>query len=235
MSFLWDKFNIKTFPAKTLVFLDGEFMLELSENSPELKVKVSKNQIEIINNNTGDLPVHIIYVGEIIGDKKIIIRIMDHGSQITHFTAKLLNKLPAFLQVFIENTGKNSVFNGNIVIQNFSDLIFNVTADHLVKNTGVFVKNRIMAHGESNTELTGITNIISDCPDCQSDLNFTAMCAPDAKIKMSPNQKISSIPVKADHSASIYHGSDHQIQFLSSAGISKDDIKKILNQAFLDE
>ena len=32
MSYLWQEFNIKTFPAETLVFRDGKYINELSES-----------------------------------------------------------------------------------------------------------------------------------------------------------------------------------------------------------
>ena len=56
MSYIWNEFNIKTFPAETIVYRDGLYCPELS---------TIKN--DIITTRY-DLPVHIIYVGKINGD-----------------------------------------------------------------------------------------------------------------------------------------------------------------------
>ena len=59
MSYMWNEFNIKTRPAETIVFRDGVYCGELStlENAPI--------------NTKYDLPVHIIYVGEIAGENRL--------------------------------------------------------------------------------------------------------------------------------------------------------------------
>ncbi|MCL2538275.1 MAG: SufD family Fe-S cluster assembly protein [Alphaproteobacteria bacterium] len=237
MSYLWEKFNIKTFPARPLVFADGEFQPELSD-CDAAKLEINDNNIEIIVDSAGELPIHIIYVGEIIGDK--VIKIKQSESRISnlesriYLTAKLSNKLPAFLTFFIDSAGKNSKINAKIVIQNFSGLKLSIFADHLAENTGLFVQNRVLAHAGSETELYGLAKIVGDCPDCESDISFTAMCAPDAKITMSPNQRIVSIPKSAEHSASIYRGTQPQIQYLAAAGLTPDQIKTTLEKAFLE-
>ena len=46
---MWNEFNIKTFPAETIVYRDGEYVPELST--------LTNDAI----NDTFDLPVHIIY------------------------------------------------------------------------------------------------------------------------------------------------------------------------------
>jgi Fe-S cluster assembly scaffold protein SufB len=235
MQYLWDTFNIKTFLAKTLVFEDGEFKSELSDfDKDEIKIQTLKAKTLINIKQKTEIPVHIIYVGNISGkqDIKII-----NSAEDTHIviSSKLNIKKPAFLHVFIENTGKNSEISADMVFLNSSALKLDVFADHLSENTGVFVKNRVLAHAGSSTNLYGESKIVGDCPGCRSDMSFTAMCAPDIKyIKMSPNQKIASIPESAEHSAGIYRGTTEQVQFLNEAGLSEIEVKNILEQAFLE-
>ena len=56
---MWNEFNIKTFPAETIVYRDGLYCPELSTIDNE---NVNKKY---------DLPVHIIYVGE-LKDKNLL-------------------------------------------------------------------------------------------------------------------------------------------------------------------
>lgn len=232
MSFLWDKFNIETFPAHGAVFLDWVFQPDISSENPDVKIETHGDAIRITNDNTDELPVHIILAGEITGDKKVVIS--QRSKSKIHLTAKLSNIAPAFLTFFVENTGKNSVFDGNIVLRNYSDLKLHIQADHLAEKTGVFVKNRVLAHDGSATEMTGVANIIAGCPGCESNISFEAMCAPGVKsIKMSPDQRITSVPEIAEHSAAIYRGSGQQIQFLAQAGLSPEAARMVLEEAFL--
>ena len=60
---MWDEFNIKTFPAETIVFRDGVFC-------PDLSTLESTNV-----DKKYDLPVHIIYIGEIAGKCRLEINI----------------------------------------------------------------------------------------------------------------------------------------------------------------
>ena len=145
--------DIKTFPARTMVFVDGEFRPELSDDSDS------------------NLPMHIIYVGEINGD----IRITNHESPIMYFSLKTKNKKPAFLNIFIENTGKNSEINGDIVVMNFSDLKIDIKTDHLAGKSGIKVHTRVLAHACTSTELTVTANIVADAPDCNSDISFSSV------------------------------------------------------------
>ncbi|MCL1902021.1 MAG: SufD family Fe-S cluster assembly protein [Alphaproteobacteria bacterium] len=234
MSYLWEKFNVKTFPARTIVFADGEFRADLSEQSSKCKVQSSNNNAQINIHEKTDLPVHIIYIGEIAGEQEIKIINSAEDSQI-FITAKLNVKKPAFLNVFIENAGENSEINGNFVFLNESTLKFNVFADHLAQNTGVFVQNRVLAQSKTSTDLSGSAKIMGNCPGCKSDISFAAMCAPDIKhIKMSPNQRIANVPIEARHSAGIYRGTEGQIQFLTQAGLNRTEVDRILAEAFLE-
>ena len=104
---MWNEFNIKTFPAETIVFRDGKYCPELST----LEYKPV--------NKKYDLPVHVIFVGEI--DEKCVLNIeVGADNQDVILTARILNKKPAFFNIFIKNAGKNSKINGNVFIENYS-------------------------------------------------------------------------------------------------------------------
>ena len=85
---MWNEFNIKTFPAETIVFRDGVYCGELSTlpNAP-----INKNY---------DLPVHVIYVGEIVGENNLEI-LVGADNQKVCISANVKIKKPAFLNIFI--------------------------------------------------------------------------------------------------------------------------------------
>jgi hypothetical protein len=232
MPYLWEEFNIKTFPAETIVFRDGAFVENLSDSPQTTLTDEHKAQITI--NKFSKLPVHIIYIGEITGKNEMICKISAENQQV-FLTAKIKIKKPAFLNIFIENTGKNSVLNGKILIQNFSKTEIIEKAGHFVENTGIFLSNKIVAHSGSETKLSGVAEIAPKCEFCGSDINFKALAAPDAKIHFSPSQRIAAIPGNAAHSASIWRGSDAQIKYLREAGLGSIEIKQILEEAFLND
>ena len=90
MNYLWQEFNIKTFPAETIVFRDGIYQSELSTLPNDLKITKKY-----------DLPVHIIYVGEVAGKNDINCEISAENQQV-FLSAKITIKKPAFLNVFIK-------------------------------------------------------------------------------------------------------------------------------------
>ena len=92
MSYMWNEFNIKTFPAETIDYRDGEYCPDLStlENKP-----VDKKY---------DLPVHIIYVGEITGNCRLDIEQLAENQDVI-LTVKINNKTPAFFNIFNKNAG----------------------------------------------------------------------------------------------------------------------------------
>ena len=219
---MWNEFNIKTFPAETIVFRDGQYCPELStlENKP-----IDKKF---------DLPVHIIFVGEINDNNTLNIELGADEQEVI-LTAKILNKKPAFLNIFIKNAGKNSKITGNIFIENLSELTYKCDTYHLSKNTDIFIKNKVWAGKNSKSVLSGTAQINKNCENCGSDLSFTAMCEQGAKIDFMPAQKISSIPKQADHSASLYEPTDAQILYLRQAGLGILEIKGVTKEAFLNE
>ena len=222
MSYMWNEFNIKTFPAETIVYRDGKYCPELStlENAPI--------------NKKYDLPIHIIYVGEIDGDNKLNIDLNTENQNVI-LTVKIIIKKPAFFNIFIKNTGKNSVINGNIFIENHAELNYTCVAEHLYKNTGILLKNRIYAGKDSKSILSGTAIINKGCESCLSDINFSAMREQGAKIDFMPAQKISAIPEQADHSAAIYTPTDAQILYLRQAGLGIIEIKDVTKEAFMND
>ncbi len=225
MSYLWQEFNIKTFPAQTIVFADGVYKPDLSENSFNITNE------SIIIDKKSDLPVHIIYVGNISGDKKLSIENKSENS--IYLSAKFNSETPVFLQLLIKNAGKNSVIRGQILVQNKSNLKLDILAEHISSNTSIFIENRVIAHSKSETMLIATAKIPSKTPDCESDIRFSALCAPDIKkIVFAPAQRISTIPITAGHSANIWRGSAPQIEYLREGGLGTSEIKSILEESF---
>ena len=227
MSYLWQEFNIKTFPSETLIFRNGVFCEDLSDyKSAEFKDNI------ITINKTSELPIHIIYIGEIAGNNDININILSENTKII-LTSKIENKKPAFLNIFVKNAGKNSEIHGQIVSNNTKSLKINVKGEHLSANTGIFIKTRVMAYKDTDTELNGYAFIEKNSPYCESDISFSVMADENAKIIMKPTQYINSVPENASHSASLYKPNDNQIIYLRESGLSGEEIKKVFTEAFL--
>lgn len=230
MSYLWQEFNIKTFESETLVFRNGCFCEELSDYK-NIEYKQDKNTILI--NKTQKLPVHIIYVGEIAGNIELNIFINANDANII-MDFKTFNKKPAFLNIFIKNAGKNSVFNGQIIDKNHNSLKIDVNGQHLCENTGIFVKTRVAAYKNSETVLNGYAKIENIAKNSDSDISFSVMADEDAKIIMKPTQYINCVPKNAVHNASLYKPDQNQINYLRNAGLGTIEINQILEEAFLN-
>ncbi len=219
---MWTEFNIKSFPSKTLVFRNGTFCPELSTlKSTDIDKKY-------------DLPVHIIYIGVLAGKNEINVN-LTADNQPVFLSVNVKNKKPAFLNIFIKNTGKNSEFTGRVMIQNHSDFTYNCTAEHAAPNTTVLVKNKLLAGKNTKSKLSGVAIINKDCENCTSDIGFSAMAERGAKIEFMPAQRIASVPKSADHSASIFRGSEFQIQYLRENGLSAEEATAALREAFLND
>ena len=230
MSYLWQEFNIKTFPAETLVFRDGVFCDDLSEYE---SATFYPEENLILVNKPSKLPLHIIYIGEIAGKIDLNIDINTENTKII-MDFKTINKTPAFLNISIKNDGKNSVFNGEIIDKNHSDLKINIKAQHLTENTGIFVKTRVAAYKNTSTELSGMAKIEKNAIECDSDISFSVMADESAKIIMKPTQYINSIPKKATHSSSLYKPKQNQITYLRESGLGELEIKQVMEEAFLN-
>lgn len=233
MQYIWDSFNIKTFPANTFVFVDGDLKTDLSDFDSRLfDIKTSKNTGIINILKPGKLPVHIIYMGRISGEKVLEINILGENINVK-FTGKISTSGPAKLKKTIKNAGKNSKFDGNLLVQNKSDFDLDVLGEHHASDTFIHSKTKIVAHRASDTNLVGTAIIGRGFENCDSDIGFSALCDPNIKsISFRPIQYISSEPQNADHSASIWRGGPHQIEYLRAAGLSAPEIDNILREAF---
>ena len=217
---MWNKFNIKTIPAETIVFCDGKYCPELS--TLEYKPIIKKY----------DLPVHVIYVGEIDGNNNLKITV-GVENQIVIVSANVKIKKPAFLNIFIKNAGKNSKISGTVLIENDSELKYDCHMHNMYENTAILIKNRVFAGKNSKNELSGTAIIDEQCPDCESDLGFVVMADENAKMEFVPAQKIKSEPKSAEHSAAIFKPTDAQIFYLRGAGLSGAEVDTALKEAFL--
>ena len=222
MSYMWNEFNIKTFPAETIVFRNGEYCADLSTlpNAP-----INKNY---------DLPVHIIYVGEIAGENNLEISVGAENQKVC-VSVNAKNILPAFLNIFIKNAGKNSEILGHVMLENNSELNYECRAEHLYENTAILIKNKILAGKNSDSKLIGTAKINRDCLMCKSDIAFSALLDTNAKIDFMPAQNILSEPVFADHSAGIYTPKENQILYLRGAGLSGAEIDIAIREAFMND
>ena len=216
---MWNEFNIKTFPAETIVYRDGDYCPDLSTVSPG---EIDKKY---------DLPIHIIYVGEIIDSNELNIEI-NVENQPVFLSVDIKNKKPAFLNVFIKNTGKNSELRGHVFVENFASLDLNIFAGHFNEKTGILVHTKLIGHRGSYSKLTGNAEIAWNTHDCVSDIGFSAILDEMARAEFLPMQHIKSEPKTAEHSASIYRLSPAQIQFLRMAGLAPDEIRNIAFESF---
>lgn len=223
MSYIWQDFNIKTFPSETIVFRDGVFCPELS--TIEYPV-VDKNY---------DLPVHYIYVGELVGNNYLDIDILDNvKNQKIYLSVKVKVHSLAKLNISVKNNGMNSELRGFVIIENHGNFDFNIDAHHLSINTGISVKTKLLAHANSKSTLKGTAHIYQYCENAKSDIEMSAMVDRDAHVMFSPIQKISSVPDMAAHSADIAYYTEPQIEYLYEAGLSDIEVKKVLRDAFIN-
>ncbi len=222
MSYMWDEFNIKTFPAETVVFRDGVFCPDLS---------TLKNTDF---NKTYKKPIHIIYIGEISGKNRLDINISAKNQHV-YLTMKIKNKKPAFLNIFIKNAGKNSDFRGHILLENKNNLSFDCMANHNESDTSILIKTKLLADKNSISKISGTAVIDKKAFNTSSDISFSAMADKTARIEFTPAQKISTIPKKANHSASIYQPNMIQIEYLRESGLSGTEVKETLKEAFIND
>ncbi len=222
MSYMWENFNIKPIPAETIVYRNGEYCPDLStiNDGP-----INKNY---------DLPVHIIYVGEIDGKKQLNIDVNVENQKV-YLSVNIKNKKPAFFNVFIKNTGKNSEIRGHILLDNHDSLTYDCTAHHLNSNTDILLQHKLIANKQSISKLSGVAIIDKNCPNCNSDINFAALSDRDAKIEFLPAQRILSVPDAAGHSASIYTPKPIQIEYLCGAGLGILDVDYVMQEAFMND
>lgn len=219
---MWKEFNIKTFPAETVVYRNGVFCPDLS----------TLNSTDI--NTVYELPVHIIYTGEISGNCDLDINI-NVQKQPVYLSIDISNNSLSVFNINIKNTGENSEFRGHVLLKNNNDLVFNIYAEHLKNNTDILVKTKLVAEKNSVSKLSGTAFIAKNFTNITSDISFSALADKSAKIEFLPCQKISSVPQNASHSASLFLPSDAQIQYLRSAGLSGAEVQNAMRDAFIND
>ena len=222
MSYMWNEFNIKTVPAETIVYRNGIFCPELSTLGGTV---IDKNY---------DVPVHIIYVGEISGENRLNIDILVPDQPVI-LSVRVKNNLPAFFNIFIKNTGKNSEIHGGVLLENNNDLTYNITANHAAPDTTICVKSKLVAAKNTKSKLYGTAIIEKNAGNAISDIAFSTLADKTARIEFMPAQRISSVPKSADHSASIFHPSDCQIEYLRGAGLAGAETIAAMREAFMND
>lgn len=219
---MWNEFNIKTMPAETIVFRDGVFCADLSTLSD---CNIDK---------TYELPVHIIYVGEIAGKCRLDLNI-SAGNQSVILDVRVKNKLPAFFDIFIKNTGKNSEIRGGVLLENTGELTYNIIGEHAADDTTICVKTKLIAEKNTKSKLSGTAVIEKNTKNTISDIAFAALADKNARIEFMPAQRISSVPKSADHSAAIFRPTDFQIEYLREAGLSGAEVNAATREAFMND
>lgn len=221
---MWNEFNIKTFPAETIVFRDGVYQEQIS-TLPELK-NIDKKY---------DLPIHIIYVGKISGENTLNIN-LTQSNQPVFLSINIKNDFPAFLNIFIKNAGKNSEIRGHILLQNSSNLDVKITAEHSALDTGILLQTKIIGEKDSFSKISGTAIINKNCENTKSDICFAGLATDkSAKIRFTPGQKISSVPEFADHSAYIFHPNSAQENYLRESGLSYSQVENVMIEAFIQD
>jgi hypothetical protein len=224
MSYIWNKFNIKTFPAETLVYCDGYFQEQFS-TLPETDTFFKKL----------DLPIHIIYVGKLDRENTININLFAQNQPI-FLSINTENNLPAFFNIFIKNTGKNSEIRGHIMCKNSSDLSIKIVAEHDAPNTEISLQTKVIGNKNSYSRLSGAAYINPNCPNVKSNIILSGLATDKtAKMKFLPKQRILSVPDSAEHSASLFHIKPAQENFLRSAGLSGAEVKDVMLESFMND
>ncbi len=224
MSYIWDDFNIKTFPSETLVYMDGNYQPDFS----------TMEESEYIYDKY-DLPIHIIYVGDIARENTLNINLMTE-SQPVFLSVNVKNKFPAFLNIFIKNAGKNSEIRGHILCQNSSDLSVKIVAEHDAPQSSILLNTKIIGNQNTYSRVVGTAIINPNCTDSKSNIQIAGYGADNsAKLRLIPQQRILSTPEYADHSAYIFHTKPEQDNYLRTAGLSGIEIQKIMKESFIND
>ena len=221
MSYMWNKFNIKTFPSETIVYVDGIFRPDISTMA----------ETEIFSKKY-DLPIHIIYVGKIVRESTLNINITANNQPI-FLTVNLENNFPGFLNIFIKNAGKNSELRGHILVKNYSDFAGKIVAEHICADTGILIQTKIIGYKNSYSRVSATAIINKNCPNTKSDIRLAGHTIDQsAKIRFAPTQRIKSVPDFAEHSAYMMHVTEPVEYYLRAAGLSGAEVKDAVTEAF---
>lgn len=233
MQYIWDSFNIKTFPANTFVFVDGVYRPELSDYESRLfDINITENTGVITILKAGVLPVHIIYAGTVSNDQSLKINIV--GDNVSVFmTGRFTVDLPVKWTKIVKNAGKNSTCESTVLVKNKASFAADIRGEHSAPDTTLVDRMRVVAHSDTTTDLSGAAVIKNGVTGCVSDVSLDALCAPDIKgIIFRPMQYIGAKPQSATHSAAVWRGSQHQNDYLRGAGLSGAEIDAALREAF---
>lgn len=220
---MFDDFkNIRSFPANTLVYKDGEFVPELSTDVKEKRP---------------DLPFHIIYTGKITGEHNWTIPESPDKPEPNQIfiTARLETYGTTKITLHIESSCTGQRFDGKIIIKNAGNLGLKVVGDNLHNDTEIKCQTKMFAGKDSESRLIGIANIPNGLMGASTDIGFSVLCDRPSFLEISPTQRISSVPKFAGHSASIYHPTCSQIRYLETAGMTDAESTALLNAAFMEE
>jgi hypothetical protein len=218
MAYLSDDFkNIRFFPANMRVYRDGIFVPEFAPAK-----------------TNDSLPLHQVHLGKITGDHSW--RIDENGPNDVFLTARIETFGKTKIEIIIDSNRANLSFDGKIIIKNTGNLELNIIGNNNKNATGIRVETKLFAGAESENILSGLANIPAGILDAQTDISFAALCAPRVKLlKMSPAQRIASVPLSAGHSASIFRPKPAQIRYLETAGLDEQESEMLLNKVFLEE
>ena len=217
MAYLFDDFkNIKTFPAQARVYRDGVFVPELSEDSGD-----------------SSLPLHIIHIGKITGTHNWFVDANENRN--VFLTARIETSSETKINIEINANLEGIGIEAKIFIVNSGKLNIEVTGNNNRSRTKINAQTKLMALNDSENVLVGLANIPSDTKDCESDIGFSALCEPNVKtLKISPVQRISSIPITAKHNASLYKPSVAQVKYLETAGLTGLSATELLNNVWFE-
>ena len=221
---MWNEFNIKTFPAETIVYRNGVF-------EPELSTLTEPENI----NKKYDLPIHIIYVGKIYDENTLNIN-LGTPNQSVFLSINTENNLPAFLNIFIKNTGKNSKIRGHILLTNSSNLTVKISAEHKCSDTEILLQTKIIGKKNSFSKISGAAIINKDCENTKSNICLAGLATDkSAKIRFTPVQRISSVPEFAEHSAYMFHILPTQELYLRESGLSGAEVETAMIESFMND
>lgn len=220
MAYLFDDFkNIRTFPANTRVYRDGVFAPELSDE-----------------NAGADLPLHIIHIGRISGAQNWFVDMNDMIPASVFLTARIETSGASKIRIEINPNFDGAAFDGRIFIKNAGNLTLNVIGNNNKSGTKINCATKLFALAGSKNDLSGVANIPAEVAGAESWISFSALCERGAaSVRMSPAQRISSVPAAAGHSASIYSPAPAEIRYLETAGLSARESRDLLDRAFMEE
>ncbi|MDR2268951.1 MAG: SufD family Fe-S cluster assembly protein [Rickettsiales bacterium] len=209
--------NIRMPLAETRVYKDGIFMPDLSSISEDT-----------------NLPLHIIHTGKITGVQNWAIDMNERRD--VFLTARIETSGASKIKIEINANLENVGFDGKLIIKNSGRLDLEIIGNNNCNDTKIKCLTKLLAGADSENILTGLAVVPPNIAGAKTDISFSALCDPRAKLlQMSPTQRISSVPLAAEHSASIYRPAPPQIRYLETAGLSAVESAELLKRVFMEE